>query len=60
MALTIGPGVTVEGGITAGNVPLPEPTDSLLFNGSNQYLMPNTRGGKRLIPFDAVRSTYGL
>jgi len=41
MALTIGPGITVEGGITAGNVTMPippEPTGSLLFNGSNQYL----------------------
>ena len=31
-------GVTVQGGITAGDVPMPEPTGSLLFNGSNQYL----------------------
>jgi hypothetical protein len=38
MALTVGPGITVEGGITAGNVPMPEPTGSLLFNGTNQYL----------------------
>ena len=38
MALTIQSGITVEGGITVGNVPMPEPTGSLLFNGSNQYL----------------------
>ena len=41
MALTIGPGVTVEGGITAGDVTMPEPpapTGSLVFNGSNSYL----------------------
>ena len=41
MALTIESGITVEGGITAGNVIMPippAPTGSLVFNGSNSYL----------------------
>lgn len=45
MALTIGSGVTVEGGITAGNVPIPVPQYSYRFQGTGNvtanYLIGN-------------------